>query len=74
MQVMEAVRAANIDGEKNLVHLKRFEGSRNVTSVVVRDKGCIVWKNALTGGAGVKGNHLAQKMCEAFGIDGVSIK
>jgi small subunit ribosomal protein S5 len=74
LQVMDAVRAANIDGEKNLVHLKRFEGTRNVTSTVVRDKGCIVWKHALTGGAGVKGNDLAQRMCEAFGIDGVSIK
>lgn len=49
------VRAANIDGEKNIVHIKRFEGTRNVATVVVKEKGCIVWKNALTGGAGVKG-------------------
>ncbi len=71
---MDAVNAANLDGEKNIVHIKRYEGTRNVATVVIRNKGCIVWKNALSGGSGVKGNYLVQMMCEAFGINAVSIK
>lgn len=72
--MQDAVRAANIDAEKNVVHIKRYEGTRNVANVVIREKGCIVWKHALSAGAGNKGNYLVLKMCEAFGLDGVSIK
>ena len=72
LKVQDAVRAANLDAEKNMVHIKRFQGYRNVHNTVVRDKGCIVFKKAIADG--VKGNYLAVRMCEAFGIDGVSIK
>merc|ERR1711916_335745 len=74
LKVQDAVRQANLDAEKNIVHIKRIDGTRNMASVVVREKGCIVFKNALTSGGGIKGNYLVQKMCEAFGLTGVSIK
>lgn len=74
LKVQDAVRAANLDAEKNVVHIKRYEGSRNVASAVVRNRGCIVWKHALTSEGGVKGNYLAQKMAECFGLTSVSIK
>lgn len=74
LKVADAVRAANIDAEKNLVHLKRYQGSRNVSSLRMRHKGCIIIKRALAKGAGVKGNYLARAMCEAFGIEGMSLK
>jgi small subunit ribosomal protein S5 len=74
LKVQDAVRMANIDGEKNIVHIKRHEGTRNVSNVVVRDKGCIVFKQALASGGGIKGNYLVLKMAEAFGLDGLSVK
>lgn len=74
LKVQDAVRAANVDAEKNVVHIKRYEGTRNVANVVVRNKGCIVFMKALAKDAGVKGNYLVQKMAEAFGLDGVNVK
>ena len=69
------MRHANSDAEKNLVHIGTGANGgkrRNARDVVVRQKGCIVVLKAIS--EGTKGNYLSRRICEAFGVDGMSVK